>query len=155
MGLDMYLYASKYVSGWDHTKDKNFDKIVKLMGLESGDVEKSIDVYLMVGYWRKANAIHNWFVKNVQNGTDDCQKYVLDKEQLNELQDLCKKALEAYENKDFTEASRLLPPAAGFFFGSTEIDEYWAQDIAQTIKIVEKLKGKKFEGFDFYYQSSW
>ena len=25
-----------------------------------------------VGYWRKANAIHGWFVRNVQNGKDDC-----------------------------------------------------------------------------------
>ena len=25
-----------------------------------------------VGYWRKANQIHNWFVENVQDGEDDC-----------------------------------------------------------------------------------
>ena len=26
-----------------------------------------------VGYWRKANEIHNWFVENVQDGEDDCE----------------------------------------------------------------------------------
>jgi hypothetical protein len=24
-----------------------------------------------VGYWRKANAIHRWFVEHVQDGNDD------------------------------------------------------------------------------------
>ena len=26
-----------------------------------------------VGYWRKANQIHNWFVNRVQDGIDDCE----------------------------------------------------------------------------------
>ena len=31
----------------------------------------------MVGYWRKQNAIHNWFVENVQDGIDDCDQVTL------------------------------------------------------------------------------
>lgn len=33
-----------------------------------------------VGYWRKANAIHAWFVKNVQGGVDNCQSHEVSKE---------------------------------------------------------------------------
>ena len=29
-------------------------------------------------YWRKANAIHGWFVKNAQQGIDDCRTYSVD-----------------------------------------------------------------------------
>ena len=35
-----------------------------------------------VGYWRKANQIHKWFVDNVQDGVDDCGEYKVTKEQL-------------------------------------------------------------------------
>ena len=33
----------------------------------------------------------------------------------------------------------LLPPTSGFFFGSTEIDEYYKQDVEDSIKIFEDL----------------
>ena len=54
MGLDMYLYGVKS-NYWLH--DYNI-----------GQVKTVIEV----GYWRKANQIHNWFVENIQNGIDDC-----------------------------------------------------------------------------------
>lgn len=40
-------------------------------------------------YWRKANAIHNWFVQNVQSGNDDCGHYDVSKDDLITLRDLC------------------------------------------------------------------
>ena len=43
-----------------------------------------------VAYWRKANAIHKWFVDNVQNGTDDCGKYRVTVDQLKQLVKACK-----------------------------------------------------------------
>ena len=48
MGLDMFLIKSKKAKGL--SLDKFF---------EDGDFED-------VGYWRKANQIHNWFVHNVE-----------------------------------------------------------------------------------------
>ena len=43
-----------------------------------------------VGYWRKANQIHNWFVNNVQNEIDDCCFHdEVTKEKLLELYDIC------------------------------------------------------------------
>lgn len=46
-----------------------------------------------IGYWRKANAIHRWFVENVQNGEDDCRDYFVTKEQLTELLNLVNQVL--------------------------------------------------------------
>lgn len=43
----------------------------------------------MVGYWRKANHIHKWFVDNVQDGEDDCKEYRVSIEQLHKLRDIC------------------------------------------------------------------
>ena len=43
-----------------------------------------------VMYWRKANAIHKWFVDNVQGGEDDCREYPVSNDQLIELRDTCK-----------------------------------------------------------------
>ncbi len=58
MGLDMYLMN---VRNEEKIKAENF---------------------IEVGYWRKANQIHNWFVKNVQGGVDDCGYYGVTKEKL-------------------------------------------------------------------------
>ena len=46
-----------------------------------------------IGYWRKANAIHKWFVDNVQNGVDDCGEYKVTKEQLIQLHNACNDVL--------------------------------------------------------------
>ena len=40
-----------------------------------------------MGYWRKANAVHNWFVDNVQDGNDGCKHYWVSKEDLQKLLD--------------------------------------------------------------------
>ena len=49
-----------------------------------------------IGYWRKANQIHNWFVNNVQNGNDNCGTYYVGVEQLEELSENCKAVLADY-----------------------------------------------------------
>src|ERR1017187_4553583 len=60
------------------------------MGLDSYLSGKNSDDSLTeVAYWRKANAIHGWFVNNVQNGIDQCQESVVTREQLNELLSVC------------------------------------------------------------------
>ena len=113
-----------------------------------------LDMYLIqngkdVGYWRKANQIHGWFVHNVQNGEDDCKAYPVNKEQLLELKKQCEKVL---INKD--NAADILPPTPGFFFGSYQIDDLYFDDLRQTIDIVTAIEFT--ENFDdIYYQSSW
>lgn len=154
MGLDQYLYASRYTSpaDWRPEDDRKvFKDILKTIGGEEFvDTDlPSLTVDLKVGYWRKANQIHQWFVKNVQDGEDNCAEYWVDRDKLIELRDLCKLAL-AEKGK----ASEVLPPQSGFFFGSTEIDEWYWQDVQSTIEIIDKCL-KMDDRWSFKYQSSW
>lgn len=154
MGLDMYLSKRTYVKRWDHQKPENqHEVIVNRGGKPREDIDNSriSEVIEQVMYWRKANAIHAWFVQNVQEGVDDCKEYWVGEEKLQELIDLCSKVV---ETKDTT----LLPPQTGFFFGSQEADDWYFIDLADTVKNLTKelelYKNTKSSG-DFYYQSSW
>lgn len=154
MGLDMYLYASKYTSPAEWRPEderKKFNDLLKAIdGEKFVDTDlPSIVVDLKVGYWRKANQIHQWFVDNVQNGEDNCAEYYVDRAKLIELRDLCKLAL-----KDKGKAEELLPTQSGFFFGSTEIDEWYFQDVSLTVEIINKCLEMP-DTWTFKYQSSW
>lgn len=149
MGLDMYLSAKNNF----YSRDGNvFADLLKAVNLEESDVDSfsSSIVSFKVGYWRKANAIHAWLVKNVQGGKDDCQEYYVSRENLETLKLTCEYAL-----KDLTKAKELLPPQQGFFFGSQTIDEGYEQDLERTVAIIDRCLGDKFKDWDLYYQSSW
>lgn len=101
--------------------------------------------------WRKANQIHRWFVENVQGGLDNCEEYFVSRDNLKELLQECKRTLENKES-----ASGILPTTSGCFFGSTEYDEFYFQDIIETADMLEKLLEEEPENeCDFYYRSSW
>ena len=85
-----------------------------------------------------------------QNGVDECQTAYVDKEQLEELLDLCKRV-----KKNHALAGELLPTESGFFFGSTEYNEWYWEDIDYTIKALSKLLKEDDGKGDFYYHSSW
>ena len=149
MGLDMYLYKKTYV--WD---DENYEVTVK----RNGEIHKSINPekikYIVeeVMYWRKANQIHEWFVNNVQNGNDDCASYHVSVEQLENLKTLCDKVL---AEKNQVVAEELLPTAEGFFFGSTDYDEYYYSDLEETSKALESILAHYNGNGSFVYESSW
>jgi hypothetical protein len=161
MGLDMYLRASEYVSRNDWSRDENgdildtpneaFNAIVEAFEMEDV-IDKTgfagISVDFPMGYWRKANQIHNWFVQNVQDGEDNCGSYYVTRDQLEELKELC---INVLANKELAED--LLPTGAGFFFGSTTYDEYYYGDLNDTIGIINKCLESKFDYFE--YQASW
>ncbi len=90
MGLDMSLSAKKYIS--KYTNEKLNNKIWKMFPeIEQGEMS-SATIGLSVGYWRKANAIHKWFVDNVQDGKDECQTTYVSKENLEKLKEICVKS---------------------------------------------------------------
>jgi hypothetical protein len=101
-------------------------------------------------YWRKANAIHKWFVENIQGGEDNCQRYYVEREQLVELRDLCAKLCTQREMAEET-----LPTADGFFFGSTEYDEWYWNDIEGTVQGLDKALQAFDDKWQFHYRSSW
>jgi hypothetical protein len=134
MGLDMYLYAKRYLWSWDETsEDKTIsDEVQKLAKIPSDFQVKEIKIE--AAYWRKANQIHQWFVKTVQEGKDDCGYYDVGKQDLIDLRDLCAKVL-----ADRSLAATELPTASGFFFGNTEYDDWYYQDLEQTVERLDKV----------------
>jgi len=155
MGLDMYLSAEKFIGGYSFMEEKEketYHSIVNAIEAEglAGKDSPTGTVSLNVGYWRKQNAIHNWFVNNVQGGVDECDKHSVSRESLESLRRLCLEVL-----KDNSKAMELLPPTAGFFFGGTEIDEYYIEGLKYTVEMITKALDRADESWTFYYQSSW
>ena len=152
MGLDMYLSAKRYL--YRDADEPISDGINELLGIPSDKskrfygasfVAKEVSIEAMG--WRKANAIHGWFVRRCQDGKDECQESYVSREQLQELVDLCHEALEKPDHE-------VLEPTAGFFFGSYEKDEWYYQDLKNTIEGIERALELP-ESFDFYYRASW
>lgn len=158
------FYKKRY-SAWDTEHKCGYNRIME-----------------QVGYWRKANQIHNWFVTNVQDGDDDCDYHECTKEILENLLGVCKTVFDSctmtygkvhngdkgtpngwepiYEDGkvviDSSIAEELLPCRAGFFFGGCDYDEYYVNDIVDSIKILEDvLATTDFETQAIYYVSSW
>lgn len=148
MGLDMYLRAEKYASSYRNPELRN--KIIELVDASKiAEEDGGAMIGLTVGYWRKANAIHNWFVGSNE---DDCRPIYIDREQLVELLAICSQVLAA---KDEDLSSELLPSASGFFFGGTEYDDYYYDQVDYTIKLIEKLLDNTDDSWSFEYQASW
>jgi hypothetical protein len=154
MGLDMYLSAKKYMSQYFDESDveriEKINDIFGVTGIEDGNYGAQ-EVTFRVAYWRKANAIHDWFVQNVQGGVDECQEAWVSREQLQELITICEQVL-----ADMSKAEQLLPTRSGFFFGGTDYDEFYKQDLEYTVERLKKILGDPaLQKMDFYYQSSW
>jgi hypothetical protein len=143
-----------------------------------------------LGYWRKANAVHGWFVRECADGVDECQEIFVSREQLLQLRSDCNNALATRETAtpnnaegrvisqpigsgqdimDFimenmkVEQQKIgstmvsddpLAPTAGFFFGSTEKDEWYYNDLMETIDIIDKALALG-DGWQVIYQASW
>ena len=150
MGLDMYLSKKTYVKYWEHNGDKNYDvKVTKAGEPTKIDPKKVSYIVEEVGYWRKANQIHQWFVDNVQGGVDDCRDAYVERDKLEELLNICK-----IVSIDKDKAEQLLPTASGFFFGGTGYDEWYYEQINETIEILEEALSDD-EADHFEYHSSW
>lgn len=156
MGLDMYLSGKRYMSKLFNKEDEARmnaiqEQFPELAGRKGrwGDDSPVKEVSIEVGYWRKANHIHDWFVKNVQGGEDECRPHYVSRDHLVELKSLCEKVL-----ADNSQAPALLPTASGFFFGGTDYDEYYFDDCRDTIKIIDSALELP-DSWDFEYRSSW
>ena len=164
MGLDMYLEKCN-IRAWEYRhmniEDiKNDSKLYAELSphiVKRGKYSVWESIFTEVGYWRKANAIHRWFVENVQDGVDDCEIYIVEKEALETLLDVCKTVLDAQHKDEFESiAMQWLPTQDGFFFGGTDYDNWYIADIEDTINIIEKVLAETdFDNEIITYQSSW
>lgn len=196
MGLDQYLTLR------NRAANKRYEQIIDYYNLPEEEQSKTkcpdypisrniydvkwknidhktepVEVELL--YWRKANQIHDWFVKNVQNGVDDCDYYIVSIEKLHALYRTLNSIAEyvtLIENEDSFEikfkgnelaikafCESTLPTCEGFFFGSTEYDKDYFFDIIQTVKNLKRIFEyidsdgieDNSEDYAIYYHSSW
>lgn len=136
-----------------------------------------------VAYWRKANAIHAWFEEHLAEGEiENCRDYYVSKEDLILLRDTCQRILNSctlvngkvqngsrlvkgelvpiYEEglvlKDTSLAEELLPTQSGFFFGSTAYDQYYIEDLKDTVEQINKiLEEVDFDKSEIVYHAWW
>jgi CRISPR/Cas system-associated endoribonuclease Cas2 len=189
MGLDSYIYRTKKIKGFtvkDYEKVDNAVNEVKIgeftniKDVIKGRTKKGIDelnevvkvrgeylnwysIFEQVGYLRKANAIHHFFVQECQNGVDECQLSIVKKTHLKDLLKRCKRAMslkDIYLNdgiiKDGEGIETFLPTTSGFFFGGTEFNEWYFNDVEETIDLITKvLKETDFKTQIIFYRSSW
>lgn len=151
MGLDMYLNRSTWLHLPD-CRDKHPD--VNIPGVIAARV---VSIEEQVGYWRKQNAIHKWFVDNVQGGVDDCGNYDVSREQLSALRKDCIDSIAAKDEISSGARAPILPPQSGFFFGGTDIDEWYWRGLTDTVEIIDALlrvPDSEDRG-EYKYQSSW
>jgi hypothetical protein len=180
MGLDMYFYKKSYVSK---------EATIFVNGVLSETIKPKQIIQLVVeevGYWRKFNALHEWFVDNCGGGDDNCEPIDVDIEQMQELLDTLKqvqtilnnsekitKVLKGWGDDEYTievyncedQVRKLFSPTEGFFFGSTEINTYYKEQVDYTVELIENLlkeaeeteESQRLYGNDagFYYLASW
>jgi hypothetical protein len=189
MGLDSYIYRTKKVKGLtakDYERVDNavsnvkFGEFTDIKNAVKGRVKKAVgelndvvksrgeyftwySIFERVGYLRKANAIHNFFVQQCQKGIDECQLSIVRKSHLLDLEKRCKRAMslkDIYLNDGIIEdgegVETFLPTQSGFFFGGTEFDEWYFNDIEETLEIIGKvLEETDFDKQVIFYRSSW
>lgn len=164
MGLDMYLNKRKYVGYANDTEADITTKDTKWNGktqsydkTEVKNHYKNVNYIIQeVGYWRKANQIHKWFVDNCCNGKDDCQEHYFPFEKLLELKEICRKIIDASDDEKQSLAEELLPTCQGFFFGTYGYDEWYYEDLEQTLKIISDIEKDFDKTYDrLYYEASW
>ena len=161
MGLDQYLSAKKYVSKFDYSDMQNriiTKEYTDLIPMDTPDISKmggfaGITVSYPVGYWRKANAIHNFFVHNVGDDIDNCQEMWVDRETIVDLRSRCDSVLNA-DNMEEMAKEVGLETADGFFFGNTEYGDWYKDDLKLTVDICNKALDLPNE-YDLHYQASW
>lgn len=158
MGLDMYLWREIYVGAEYIHRGITGSIELNYQGTRLPvNFKKVSTITEEAMYWRKANAIHNWFVEHVQDGNDDCKKYWVDIDKLIELRKTIKKVLQNHKLAD-----ELLPTSAGLFFGETDYDSYYYESLQETekelfeiIKDYKRLSEQQRADINFYYESSW
>lgn len=156
MGLDSYLYAKQTFASasWckedERKKVKSIARMIKATKFVDEEDLQFGEVKLQIGYWRKSNHIHKFFVDKCGRGKDECQEIYVEVDDIRKLKDLCETVL-----KDRSLAQELLPTQSGCFFGSTDYDHWYYEDIEYTIPILEKVIKNHNKDWELMYKASW
>ena len=166
MGLDQYITIRHKSTNNAYKKYEDFYK----QPYEEREGKKHPDSPskdFIVGYFRKHNQIHKWFVDNVQDGVDDCGRYVVTVQQIETLRDICEKIMagvtktekpakfmtdrwgeehEIWQMPTYTPteetmqyAQEVLPTQSGFFFGDTSYTDDYFYCVENAIEVLNTV----------------
>lgn len=164
MGLDMYFYARKSTyksfSKWDkpdRADETNYPEDLKTFSDYIYDRNfKSVETEIryQIGYFRKFNALHSYIVKTFAEGIDNCQDIILYKEDVEQIKKVLDDVLNAHQRVE--KAKELLPTQSGFFFGGTDYDEFYFEDVKDAADLMQNfLDNFDFEKYQLVYRASW
>jgi len=107
-------------------------------------------------YWRKFNALHGYIVREFADGIDECQTIEIgNKDGVNKILDALKTTLKQVEDGEKDIEKLKMPPTSGFFFGSTDLDDWFKDKLKEAIPVFEKLASDLEDNEIVYYQASW
>lgn len=85
-----------------------------------------------LGYFRKVNFLVEYF------SLENCVDHICTEGELKDLLDKCNTVL---EKRDNSISEELLPTTSGFFFGSTDYDEWYYHDIEHVKETLGNIIG--------------
>lgn len=100
-------------------------------------------------YFRKVNFLFYYFDRTLGKMYDQCYAFV-DLDDVDDLIDRCERVL-----KDHRLAHSLLPTQDGFFFGSTDYDDWYFSDVKDCLKQMKKYRKLLKDGVTGYVIFSW
>jgi len=109
-------------------------------------------------YWRKQNHFHRWMQTNLNEGVSTNLEFLwMDGEQIAGLVATCEQVLQ-----DHSLANELLPTGDGFFFGSTDYDEWYFKSLEEAVSALKAALGVEMTSMAagnppnyFAYDSWW
>ena len=164
MGLDMYFYARKTTyksfSKWDNSdraNEVNYPEDLKTFSdyiCNRNFKSVQTETIYQIGYFRKFNALHSYIVKTFANGIDNCQDIILYKEDVEQIKKVLDDVLNAHQQVE--KAKELLPTQSGFFFGGTDYDEFYFEDVKVAADLMQSLLCNfDFDKYQLIYEASW
>lgn len=103
-------------------------------------------------YWRKANAVHRWFCEHLIKPPSNCEHVPVSASELTQLLTTC---WQIQSSPD--QANELMPVQEGFFFGSTSYDEWYHDQVENTIHgVLDALVYiNATPSAALYYEANW
>ena len=99
-------------------------------------------------YFRKVNFVFAYY-QNIGKMVDDCYAFT-DADDIDDLISRCERVL-----KDHKQADYLLPTQSGFFFGSTDYDKWYFDDVKDCLRQMKKFRKLLTDGVTGYVIFSW
>lgn len=158
----MYFYERHWIRPHEnkrgHLIKPSFTIPTEMYGKGRKRFEHVSYIICLVGYFRKANAIHKYMLdkSGFNEGVDftNGMDLIICKSDILNLKEICLQLLGLHGKKFKEMAKELLPTAEGFFWGPTEYDKWYREDLRNFVKMVNKLHLDDPD-VDIIYNADW